>query len=224
MSGSELPERQQWLDWDGGAQSRGPRFSEAKLLGWGGPSPQLMLRVTSAGYGASCSTSEGAARGAEGDRAVGASQPFRPHTLAPQPQPPSLSLLRQGVQSTKDPAPDISTTTATFQRAPPSVEKVTTDPTAQGKKGDHAALAPPWVERPAGPGMTGQWLRACWQPRDNEMPAEACSPPPKKGREGELCASPCSPSLDILFFFFFWFLGLHLQHMEVPTLGVHPEL
>ena len=29
---------------------------------------------------------------------------------------------------------------------------------------------------------------------------------------------------ETLFFFFFSFLGLHLQHMEVPGLGVESEL
>ena len=32
------------------------------------------------------------------------------------------------------------------------------------------------------------------------------------------------PLPDFLFFIFFIFLGLHLQHMEVPRLGIESEL
>ena len=73
------------------------------------------------------------------------------------------------------------------------MEKVTTDHTAQGKRGSHRARAPPWAEGPAGQGMTGQQLRACRRSRDTETSAEACSPLLSEGEgDGKLSTHPYS--------------------------------
>ena len=79
-------------------------------------------------------------------------------------------------------------------------------PCLPGKGSPPSPTLVPQTPAPLWEGGVGQGLR--WQEMTNDL-------------QSQLTASDDPPTL---FFFFFGLLGLHLQHMEVPRLGVKSVL